>query len=268
MDNVSAAALIDYFGQIDIFLVIFVRFLAFMLVLPIFSGLNIPTITKIIVSLSISVLVMTSGIVTIVEYTDNIVGYFILLMTEFINGLIIGFVIYFMFTIFYFVGQIVDYKLGFSMVSVFDPVMQLQVPITGNLFYLMIMLFFIITGGLNFSIEVIFDSYKIIPIGHSNIITESSRVLPYIIEIMMKYIELGVLIALPIIGTIIIIDIALGLLVKAVPQMNIFVVGMPVKVFVGLLVLTIILPSLYEGYWLVFEKTTEYLGFILKEMSS
>jgi len=266
MDYVSASTLIDFYGQIDIFLVIFVRFFAFMVVVPIFSGQNIPVMLKLMISLAVSAIVMSSGTVAAAAYGDTLIGYAILILTEFLNGFIIGFVVYFMFSVFYLIGQLVDYQLGFSMVSVFDPISQIQVPITGNLFYLTVMMFFVIGGGLNYFIKLVFDSYAIIPLGHGNF--TDPNLIGYMITIMTRYFELGVIIALPVIGTIVIIDIALGLLIKAVPQMNIFVVGMPVKVFIGLIVLSFILPSLLESYRVVLESAAQYAGYVIRRLAS
>lgn len=245
--GLSSLLLVEFYSKIDIFLLIAVRLLGFFLVLPILSGSTLPSIAKVILTVSITYIVFATGIVTTVGYYDNVFGYVLLIIKELFVGFTIAFVVYVFFSVFYFAGQLIDFQLGYSMVNVFDPLLQTQVPVVGNLLYFFMGVFLVQSGGLNAFIEAICYSYKTIPIGGGSII-ENKELLRYLISIMPQYFIIGMKIAMPIVGSILIIDVALGLLVKAVPQMNVFIVGMPIKLLAGLVILFCVIPSFTTMY--------------------
>lgn len=253
MYGANAAAWIEIFNNVDVFIVVFVRVMGFFIILPVMAGQNLPLPARIGLSLSLALLAFTSNIIVLPEYQFTIIGFGFLLAQEFVLGLIIGFVVMIMFSMFHFVGQLVDFQIGFSMVSVADPFGQQQTPITGNLYYLLVSLFFIGTGALNLVIGAFFDSFAIVGIGEA-VVLGNQPLMYYMLEIIISYFVLGLRIALPVIGTVVIIDIVLGILVKAVPQMNMFVVGLPIKVFIGLIVVYLTMPLLRTAFeWVMYD---------------
>ncbi len=262
----SLGPLVDLYNNIDIFLLIIARMAGFFIMIPVFAGRNVPMTAKIGLAAAIGAIAFSSGNVTL-DYTPNLIGYGLLLVSEFAVGLVIAFVVYMMFSIFYFVGQIVDYQIGFSMVSVFDPVTQIQVPITGNLYYLVISMLFVVTNGVHQMVQTVFYSYDAIPIGGARFI-DNAALIVVILEMIVNFFIIGVKVALPVIATILIVDVSLGILVKAVPQMNIFVVGMPIKLFIGLIVLYVMFPIFIGIYDFLFNETLVYVYNIIRGMMS
>jgi len=249
-------ALIDFFGSIDVLLLILVRFIGFFMLLPVFSGTSVPNQTKIAMAFFMSYIIFTSGVVTEIIYEPSTFGYFYLLIIEFMTGFIMAFAVYIVFTTFFVAGQIMDFQIGFSMVNVLDPVSQIQVPVTGNLIYLMTLLFLVQTGNLNEIIRVFADGFEILPIGGAAVLGNHA-LLEVGIDIMANFFVIGLRIAMPVLGVIMILDIVLGILVKAVPQMNIFVVGMPIKTFVGIVIFFLVVPGFYNIYDVVFGEAME-----------
>ncbi len=266
MDSFNAAALIQLFSNIDVFLVILVRFLGLVMILPIFTGSNIPMVSKVGFAVMTAYILFTSQAVTEIVYIDNVIGYTLLLIKEFTIGFIIGFVVYLFFTLIYLGGQLIDFQIGFSMVNVFDPLNQIQVPIVGNLFYLIVSLFLVQTGGLNAIIAALFYSYKALPV-NTAVILGNGNLFSYILDMIIKFYDIGIKLSLPVMGAILIVDVSLGLLVKAVPQMNVFVVGMPLKLLIGLLVLFYVAPILINIYDVVFNETYNSIMNIIGGMS-
>jgi len=261
-----ASILVEIYGNIDLFLLATVRMIGFFIILPVFTGQNVPTAAKITVAAGVALITSMGGQLERPLYDENVMGLFILMLQEFLTGFIIGFAVYLLFTIFYFVGQLIDYQIGFSMVSVYDPVSQIQAPITGNLYYLIMCAFFVMSGGLHRFVHAMCESYRIVPIGGAKILANSSLMF-LMVNMMIEYLIIGVQIALPIVGTIIIVDVALGVLVKAAPQMNIFVVGMPIKVFVGIIVLFLMIPTVSNVYAYLYELLVSYTSNILQGMA-
>ena len=257
--------LLAFYDNIDIFLLILIRMIGFVMVLPVLSGTNVPNVTKVGLCIFLAVIVLSSGTARQATYDDTLFGYIFLMVKEFLVGFITAFLVYMVFSVFYFVGQLVDFQIGFSMVSVFDPMIQIQVPITGNLFYLVISMLFVQSGGLRNMIYTIAKSYTILPIGKASLISNAA-VMRYILDIMVNYFLIGIQFALPIVGTVLIVDIALGLLTKAVPQMNVFVVGMPIKLLVGLIVLYMIAPAFGSMYSYLYTEATRFMMNVLRGM--
>ncbi len=252
MDGSSVYAITSLYSQLDIFLLIFVRLLGFFMLLPIIAGSNVPNQVKVILAILTAFIIFTTNRVTEISYNDSVFGYGLLLIQEFVVGLTLGFVAYAFFTIIYFAGQMIDYQIGFSMLSVLDPATQIQVPITGNLLYYVMAMFLILTGGLHRLIYAICTSYDAIPIGAAVLVGNES-IYVTILAVIAQYFVLGVQIAMPIAGSIVVLDIALGILVKAAPQMNVFTVGLPIKVLIGLLILWFITPVFGDVFGFIFD---------------
>lgn len=253
MESSAFPVIIQFYEQIDVFLLIFVRMLAFFLMLPVISGASIPGVIKITLTLCVSSVIFISGTVTEISYHSSVAGYFILLLTEFLTGIFMGYVLYFIFSILYYTGQMIDYQIGLSMMSVLDPITQIQVPIVGNLFYLAASALLVVSGGLHSFIAAFFYSYQVLPVGTASLLGNAPLAW-YILTLLTEFIVLGVKIALPIVGSILLIDVALGIMVKAVPQMNVFVVGMPIKLLAGLfLLLSVLAPTLGSIYDHIFD---------------
>lgn len=251
MDSIALFFLLEVYEQIDIFLLVMVRMLGFFMIMPVLSSDSVPMTTRIGLAMASSYMIIINQPL-IIEYTNTVPAFTLLIIREFLVGFTLAFVVYLIFIVVHFAGQIIDFQIGFSMVSVFDPITQIQVPITGNLFYLIITALFVMTGGFHVFIHALIYSYNIVPIGDA-VFVGNNNLIFFIISLITSYLLMGVRIAMPIMGTILIIDVALGLLVKAVPQMNVFVVGMPIKLLIGFMIMLSvyhIFIEIYEMFYL------------------
>jgi len=247
MDFAASQILIDLFSDVDVFVIVFVRVMGFFFVVPILSGENIPFMARVGLSLSMAVLAYTANFVELPPYEFTLIGFSFLIIHEFLIGLIIGFTVSMFFAMFLFLGQLVDFQMGFAMVSVVDPQTQQQTPITGSFYNLLVSVFFVGSGALHAVIEAFFSSFDLLAVGQAHII--GNPVLTFFVfEIVISFFALALRIALPVIGSVITVDITLGILVKAVPQMNVFVVGLPIKVMVGLIVIYFTMPLMQAAF--------------------
>lgn len=248
----------DIFNNADIFMLILVRMIGFLTVLPVLGGKSIPATVRLAIAMSLSLIVFGIGDIKNVEYENTLFGYMLLILKEFFVGFIISFVVYFMFNTVYLAGHFTDQQIGYSLASTFDPVSNTQVPITGNLYYFSICALFIVNRGHQMLITAIVNSYKLLPIGSAYIIGNNGLFFG-IIAIMVTFFTLGFLIALPIVGVVLVADITLGVLVRTVPKMNVFVVGLPLKVIAGLLALWIIVPVFSDIYIIMYNEISKLI---------
>ena len=266
MNYENTEVLLQIFNNADIFVLILARIIGLLIIIPIIGGNTIPSIAKIGFAMAISGIIYSSGNITeVVIYNDTILGYTLIILKEFGIGLIIGFIVLIVFNIVYLTGHFTDQQLGFSMANVFDPMTNAQVPITGNLYYFLLCALFILNKGHYMFINAIFYSYKALPIGKA-LILNNGNLLKIMMESMVQFFAVGTLIALPIIGLILIMDVSLGVLVKTVPKMNVFVVGMPLKVLAGLVGVWIIMPAFSDVYVKLFTLMSDFVMQAIKVM--
>lgn len=223
----------------DVFLLVFVRMTGLFVVAPIFGRKNIPTYFKIGFSFFIALILVNTTAVQMAQYDDNLLSYAMLIAKEFIVGLSIGFVAYLVFTAIYIAGEVIDMQIGFGIVNVLDPVSNIQVPVTSNVYFIISMLLFLSINGHHMLIRTLYDSFGTLPIGSA---VFNTGLVNGLIDLFGTVFATGIKIAGPILATILITDIALGTISKMVPQINIFVIGMPLKIGIGIIILIITMP--------------------------
>jgi flagellar biosynthetic protein FliR len=224
---------------IDIFLLVFVRMTGLFVVSPIFGRRNIPAYLKIGFSFLLALITINIIAAPELDYYNSIYQYVFLILREFLVGLTLGYVSYLVFSSIYLAGQLIDMQIGFGMVNVFDPLSNIQVPITSNFYYIMSMLFFLIMNGHHTLIRALFDSYKHVPLGRASF---NNYLMDDIIRIFGNLFIVGFKIAAPITAAMLITEVALGVISKTIPQINVFVVGMPLKIFLGIVVMLVAVP--------------------------
>ncbi|MFI3230417.1 MAG: flagellar biosynthetic protein FliR [bacterium] len=265
MNLENVIALIEIFNNTQLYMLIVVRIIGFLVFTPVVGGSTVPAMVRVGFAMVIATIVLTSVDVTVVVYSENILSYGLIILKEFLIGLIIGFVTYLLFNAVFLAGQLSDQQMGFSMANVLDPLSNTQVPITGNIYYMALSAIFIANRGHHMMITALFYSYEMLPIGGANIVGNGSLT-NIMIEIMSKFFSLGLLIAMPIIGVVLTMEVALGVLVRAVPKVNVFSLGMPLKSLAGLFALWIVAPSFLQVYSELYTLAAETILKIIRVM--
>jgi len=164
----------------------------------------------------------------------------LLAIHEVVIGFILAFVVILVFAIVNFAGHYVDTPIGFGMASIFDPAIGGQVPVFSQFYYIFAVLIFLAVDAHLWLIQAVQHSFQVIPFGNWIQIEPSFTLL---MELVKQMFLIGIQIALPITATILLTDIGLGIVIRAVPQINVFVLGFPIKIMVGLVVILFGLPS-------------------------
>jgi flagellar biosynthetic protein FliR len=259
--------LIDFFNNIDVLMLIFVRVSAFLIFLPVLSGMSITVQVRLFFAFVLSAAIYSAGIVESVTYHDSVMGFGMLILSEIMTGALMGFILFLVFNAILFAGQFIDFSMGFAMVNVLDPVQQIQVPVIGNILFMSSSAILIVIGGLHLFLRYFFESFRLVPIGTAFILG-NRPIANFMVTTFVGFVLLAVSIALPIVGTMLVIDVCLGIMVKSVPQMNVFVVGMPLKVLVGLfLVFSVMIPQLNTIYLRIFDVALEGMASFMEGIS-
>lgn len=216
----------------EVFLLILVRITAFVYVAPFFSLRNVPQKVKAGFSLFFS-LILFQIVPGQIQYS-GVIGFATLIISELMVGLIVGFFTNVSYYILSFAGSMMDMEIGFSMVNELDPVSNIQTTITSNYYSYIVMLMMLVTNLHHYLIQAVADTFKVIPIG-------AAKFRPDLYLLMLQFIKeyfiIGFRIVLPVFAGILIVNSILAILAKIAPQLNMFVIGLQLKVFVGLLIL-------------------------------
>lgn len=223
------------------FLLIFVRVTSFFLMMPLFSYRTIPASHKIGLGFSLSI-IMFSTIGAPEIAIDN--AYFLLIMKEALVGLFIGFIAALMMSAIQIAGGLIDFQMGFAIANVIDPQTGAQSPLMGQYLYTIALLFLLTVNGHHLLLDGIFYSYNFVPIDQVLIPFGNENIAEFIILSFNKMFIIAFQMSLPVVGSLFLVDVALGIVARTVPQLNIFVVGLPVKIGVSFLVLIAVLGVL------------------------
>jgi len=230
----------DPYAYLDTFLLVFVRILGVMLIVPVLGNGSIPALTKASFALFLSLIMINVAPVQAPVSSGQPIAFGVVVILEFVTGYLIGFSAYVVFSILSLAGQFIDMQIGFSMVNVFDPMSQIQLTITGNLYYYILMMITIVTNAYHFFIRAMVDSFRAIPLGGMVL---SPGLYDAIIRYMVTFFDVALRIASPIFFVMLITNVVLGVLARAVPQLNMFVIGFPIKILFGLITIYIMLTS-------------------------
>ena len=241
MDNIVFSL-----NNFEYFLLILVRIASFIFIAPIFGQNGIPRQIKIGLSFFISIFMYN-----IVEYPTlnygGIIGYSILVLKEGITGLLIGFAANICSSIVLFAGNTIDMDIGLSMATEFNPDMGTESTLTGSLYYYLVLLLLVSSNLHTYLIRAIADSFTVIPIAGQKFAWD--HLLNTMIRYMGDLFVIGFRIFLPFFACIMVLNCVLGIMAKVAPQMNMFSVGMQLKVLVGFIVLFLtvfLLPSVAD----------------------
>jgi len=224
----------------DYFILLMFRMSGIVLSSPIFGRVNVPLVAKIGLLVSLSYLMFNIFPQTVAISYSTLIGFALLCAGELLLGMALAYVtnVFFSLTAFT-AGQLIDMQIGFGIVNVFDAQNNTQVPMTGNVLNIMlILLFFIVNGHLRL-IEIVYLTIERMPVGTLII---SPAIGLTVVEIFVRSFLLGVMMALPIVASGLTIEMGFGMLMRAVPQIHMFIVGIPLKKLVGLTLFSITLP--------------------------
>lgn len=219
------------YADLEYFLLILVRITCFVHVAPFFSMNGVPRQVKVGFSIFMAYLIYAAVDHNEVVY-NTLLGYAVVIMKEALTGFLIGWGAQICTTVTSFAGSIADMEMGLSMVSLMDPTTRQQATFTGVFYQYIFTLIMIISGMYQYLLRALIDTFTLIPINGAIFKTES--LLESMIMFLGDYITMGFRIILPIFCTMILLNAVLGILAKVSPQLNMFAVGMQMKVLVGL----------------------------------
>ncbi len=225
--------------QFQAFLFIFMRVGALLFFAPIFGSRNVPLQLKVGFALIISIIVYPMVKINLDYLPERIFPMAILLTGEIFIGITIGFVARLIFAGIQLSGNLIGFQMGFGIVNVIDPSTSSQISIIAQLQNIIALLIFLSINAHHLFIKAIIDSFELIPpLGFHF----SGALIEMVVSLFGDIFKIAVKVGAPIIATLLFTSVAMGLIARTVPQMNVFIVGFPLKIAVGLLMIGLSLP--------------------------
>ncbi|MBP5402504.1 MAG: flagellar biosynthetic protein FliR [Treponema sp.] len=248
----------------SVFLIVAVRCFAFLMTMPLFSMRSVSTIVKVALAGYMAYFLMqtinTAPYAQFIGFENNFTLYYVLvLIGEALIGVITGFYISIIFAAFSTAGQFFAFQMGFSASEVYDSLSQVENPLMGQYFNLIAMLVFFQTGAFQ---VLFFNGLKqsFTSLSAFSFIDYHEPLVKILFSGLTKLFSNALVIALPIMGSLLLVSICMGILSKAAPQMNLLSEGFPIMMLLSFFILTVSLPYICDFFTRSF-----YAGFIQLE---
>lgn len=229
----------ELLGMVGSFLWPFLRIGALFVAIPIFSSHNVPLRLRTLTALAVTFVVMPTlppvPQMEIFSMSGLLVG-----VQQLMIGALFGLILNLVFAAIVFGGQSVAYSMGLGFASLIDPQSGVQVPVISQFYLILATLLFLQMDGHLLAIQLIAESFRGIPVGPEGL---SQDQLWGTLRWSSRFFAAGVLMSLPIISALLLINLGFGVASRSAPQLNIFSVGFPVSLLLGLLMVWIGLPG-------------------------
>jgi len=237
---------VDFFDftLMDIYQVLLVMFRtgALLMTVPVFGHVSIPRVLRLWLIIILTVLIFPSGVTTGVDPPATVTNLAIVILSELAVGFLMGFATVIIFSAVQFAGHIIGLQMGLAVATVMDPMSAGQISIIGQFYYLFSLLIFLLINGHHMIVEALVKSFEMVPLGGAVFVPELGT---FFIDLSFMVFVVGVKLAAPVIITLYIINAVLGIVARTVPQMNVFIVGFPLAIGVGLALIGLSFPFFY-----------------------
>jgi flagellar biosynthetic protein FliR len=235
--------LVDVFGltaqQFETFLLVFTRVSAMLFVFPIFSAPQIPRMVRFGLSALIAFMIYRTipAVAPIANIYDLIVG----VLSQLALGMIVGFVAQLTFAGIQFAGEVIDLQIGFAVANVISPTTQQQITVIGEFELALATLIFLIADAHHLLLQGVAGSFNLVPLPFINL---DPSVAGNVAIFMSQAFTIVFKIAAPVAVALFLTNIGLAFMARVAPQMNVLVVGFPIQIGIGLIMLALSIPLL------------------------
>ncbi len=223
--------------EIEYFLLILVRISTFVFLAPFYGMKGVPNQVKIGLSFFVSVLLFHVTKPHEALVYNTVWGYGMIVAKEALTGLVLGFGVSICTSVLAFAGRIIDMETGLSMVNLVDPTTREMSSMSGVFYQYMVTLILMVSGMHRYLLQALAETYILIPVNGA--VFHTDKLLETMLLFLRDYILIGFRICLPVFAVMLLLNAVLGIMAKVSPQMNMFAVGLQLKVLVGLCVLFI-----------------------------
>lgn len=248
----------------EIYFLLFARIIALFMTSPVLSNASVPAIVRNSLALMITIIIFPMAAE---HYVDSRgISYIFLVLGEVGLGVITGFFLTIIFSIFQLAGQMFAVQMGFGASQVFDPMAQLQIPVIGQLFNFMALFVFITTGAFQ-KIFIVGIEKSIRYVRAYDLFVQQELLLEKATASLVALFEQALVIAFPMLGTLILLSVTMGLLAKASPQMNLMMIGFPIQITIGFVMIMLSMPNLLNKFYVILDNNFYFIAEIFSRVA-
>ena len=251
-------------ARFQVFLLVFVRIIGVIAVSPFFGHRVIISQAKVGLGLIIAMTLFSSMPVHI-DPEPDLLPYIILAGKELILGMLFGFTARLVFFAVQFAGEIIGIDIGFGVVNIIDPLSAEQISVIGTFKNLIAIVTFLAINGHHVLLSALIKSFEMLPLGGIHL---SAGLGEGIIDATAQVFIMAIQMSAPVITALFMTSLALGIVARTVPQMNVFIVGFPLKIGVGVAMLMITLPLFQVILVKLFADIGPNLSMVLTQMGT
>ncbi len=221
------------FDAVLSYLLVFVRMSGMLFLNPVLSRRNVPAQIRIALVLVLTMVIAPS---VAIENPNGMDGFGMIgaLLTEFLVGAVCAAVFQLFYYMLFFAGDLMDVEFGLSMAKIFDPGSSVQLSLSSSLLSVVFSLYLFVTDSHLLILRLLIASYRIVPAGMARITAQTSG---FYLGLFSDVFSLAVRLTLPFVAALFVTEIAMGILMKLVPQIHVFVISIQVKITMGLVLL-------------------------------
>jgi flagellar biosynthetic protein FliR len=243
------------------FIFVLARTGSIMMTAPIFGAFNIPMQVKLGLTLLLALLL--TPLAPVVAAPQTLTGIVLSLAGEVMIGAAIGLAIKFIFTGIEYAGQVASFQMGIGMASAYDPINSAQVTVLGKLLSILTLLIFLTVNGHLMVIMALKKSFDVIP---PYGFTLTGTLMDTLVVFSREIFILGLKFAAPVVAILIFVNVAMGIMARTVPQLNMFAIGFAVTISVGFVMILISLPVFEDAAISAFERMWQGVDNLLRVM--
>lgn len=225
-------------GLAQLWLLFALRTAGFIFITPLFSARSAPPMFRLLLTYFLTVIAFAAWApLASAPPATSLASFVPAALAEMVLGMLLGFVVGMIFVCVQFAGQLVGYQMGFAIVNVLDPQSQNQVSLVSEFLFTVVMLAFLALNLHHDMLGLWYKSFEIAPPGSWEL---GNLSLPVLTAICNSLLWLALKLSMPLLAFLLLADLALGIVARVMPQMNVFIVGIPLKIAVGLFVLGLV----------------------------
>jgi flagellar biosynthetic protein FliR len=223
---------------VQLYVLVLARFAGLVVSAPVLGSSNFPMQAKVGLAAAMALVLTPVLMDSAPALPESPLAFALMGAGEFLIGLLVGFALTLMFNAIQVAGQIIDLQTGFGMMNVFNPALDTQFPIFGFFLFIMATIYLIILDGHHLIIYGLVSTYESVPVGE--FMVRESVLLEIATLGHLMFVD-GLIIAAPLAAAMLLAYVSMGLLGRVVPQIHLFVVGFPLTIGVGLLLMSLIM---------------------------
>ena len=250
--------------QLQMFFLVFLRIGAILMTIPVFDSRSIPHFFKLALALATSLILFPLLKLHPLPVSSSVFALGVGAAGEILLGLVIGFSVKLIFAGIQLAGQMAGYQMGMAIANVMDPSDSQQIPLLAQFNYLAALLIFLTINAHHWFIRALSQSYQLVP---PLKVQFGGSLMEFLMQMAGKMFVIAIQVGAPIMAALLVTSVAFGLVARTVPQMNVFIVAMPLKIGIGLLFLGFSLPYFSAFLKKIFNELGQHIAIMLKVMS-